>query len=131
MAASPMSRGRAAPTSAMAAPGSSPSTSRHPYEEALLKRSRAHALLEVENGHHRAALVCARHEDEQRARSRTARLYEAQPARHCAVAEALRRPQQTPQERAVSLGDVDAELPYQPRRQRPFEIAARCAGTSK
>src|SRR5438034_5642350 len=73
------------------------------------------------------ALVCARHAHEQRARPRARRLHEAQPARHRALAEALGGAQPAPQERAVPLGDVDAELPHQSRRQGPVELAAQGA----
>src|SRR5437773_7752269 len=73
------------------------------------------------------ALVRARHAHEQRARPRARRLHQAQPARHRALAEALGGAQPAPQERAVPLGDVDAELPHQSRRQRPVELAAQGA----
>src|SRR5207237_627688 len=41
--------------------------------------------------------------------------------------QALRGTQPPPQERAVPLGDVDAELPHQSRRQGPVALAAQGA----
>src|SRR5207244_8332769 len=75
------------------------------------------------------ALVGARYAHERRARSRARRVHATQPARRRALAEALGGAKPPPQERAIPLGDVDAELPHQPRRQGPFALAARSAGT--
>lgn len=64
-----------------------------------------------------APLVGARNETEQRARSRSERLYLEGSASDRALAQALRRAKPSPQERAVSFGDVDADVLHQPRRR--------------
>src|ERR1043166_3525551 len=71
-------------------------------------------------------LVGARDQAQQCAGSRPEGLYLERSASHRALAETLSRTEPAPQERAVSLGDVDADLLRQPRREKPeLDAAAR------
>ena len=67
-----------------------------------------------------AEVVGGRDERQQRARSGAQRLRQGQPEGRCPLAQTLRRAEPSPQERALSLGHVDADLLHQSRRQKPF-----------
>ena len=67
------------------------------------------------------ALVGAGDQTKQRPGSRTESFQIEEPTENCALFKALGGTQQTPQGQAVSIGDVDVEFLYQPRRQKPSE----------
>src|SRR3981081_3298246 len=73
------------------------------------------------------ALVATRDPGERRARSQARRLHAAGSKADRSVAEALGGTQFAPQGRLLSLGVVDADVLYQPRRQDLVENAARAA----
>src|ERR1700758_3467207 len=71
------------------------------------------------------AVVPTRHAGERRIDPGEGRVRQAQLARDRIVAQTLGRAQQTPQELAVPIGDVDAQLLHQPSGQEDERRAAQ------
>lgn len=76
---------------------------------------------------HEKALVGLCHGAQQRTGSRPERLHVEGPAPHRALTQALRRPQPSPQERSLPVGDVDADVLHQSRGEKSRVAPARCA----
>src|SRR6266542_491700 len=75
------------------------------------------------------ALVTAGHAGKRRARSRARRVQTDQCEEDRGFTQAVRGTQFTPQDRRLSLGALDADLLYQPRRQEFAQSPARPAAT--
>src|SRR5665213_3790456 len=66
--------------------------------------------------------------DQRRDGPQEGRLQVEEPEAHRRVGKALGRAQPAAQDEPVPLGDVDAELLHEPRRQEPLRLAAARAG---